>query len=227
MVQRRAVIYARVSTGDQNCERQVRELGDYAARAGYQVMATFRETASGARNDRSERKKAIQMARERKIDAILVTELSRWGRSTQDLLDTLRELAVWKVSVVAPTGLDCDLTTPQGKLFLTVMAGISEFERDIISERVKSGLASAKARGKILGRKKGFTPSDKCANEVLVLIEQGQSYRWIANKLKISKTTVGAIVRRRYRETLVEDSDEPVYRSTAEQLPCTDELITG
>lgn len=214
MVQRRAVIYARISTGDQNCERQVRDLDAYATRAGYQVVATFRETASGARNDRTERKKVIEMARQRKVDAILVTELSRWGRSTQDLLDTLRELSAWKVSVVAPTGLDCDLATPQGKLFLTIMAGISEFERDIIRERVKSGLAAARARGKTLGRRKGFNPSDRQANTVLNLIRDGQSYRVIARKLNISKTTIGKIVK---QQKLNQSDNSPLVAS---QLVC-------
>ena len=83
---------------------------------------------------------------------MLVTELSRWGRSTQDLLDTLYKLAGWNVSVVAMSGMTFELGTPHGKMLATILAGIAQFERDLISERVRSGLAAAKARGKRLGR---------------------------------------------------------------------------
>jgi putative DNA-invertase from lambdoid prophage Rac len=70
-----------------------------------------------------------ELARARKIDAILVTELSRWGRSTQDLLHTLNDLHGWKVSVLAQNGQSFDLSTSSGKLLCTILAGIAEFER--------------------------------------------------------------------------------------------------
>ena len=82
-------IYCRVSTDDQSCDRQERDLRAFAERAGHNVVAVFKETASGARNDRAERNKVIAMAQARQIEAVLVTELSRWGRSTQDLVQTL------------------------------------------------------------------------------------------------------------------------------------------
>ena len=110
-------------------------------------MRWWREAASGADNARPERTKVLALARTREIDAILVTELSRWGRSTQDLVQTLDDLHGWKVSVLAQTGLSFDLSTASGKLMLTIMAGLAEFDRDLIRERVKSGLASARARG--------------------------------------------------------------------------------
>ena len=74
-------IYCRVSTDDQTCDRQERDLRAFAKRAGLKVVAVFKETASGAKNDRAERNKVMALARAHKIDAILVTELSRWGRS--------------------------------------------------------------------------------------------------------------------------------------------------
>ena len=104
----------------------------------------------------------------RKVDAILVTELSRWGRSTQDLLDTMNKLAGWNVSVVARSGMTFELETPHGRMMATVLAGIAQFERDLLSERVKSGLAAARARGKKLGRQLGQRPkSDKLAPKVI------------------------------------------------------------
>lgn len=100
----RVALYARVSTADQSCERQIRDLEAFAARAGYTIVATFRETGSGARTDRLERKKVLALAQARAVDAVLVTELSRWGRSTPDLLATLGDLEGWGVSLIGPVG---------------------------------------------------------------------------------------------------------------------------
>jgi putative DNA-invertase from lambdoid prophage Rac len=82
----KAALYCRVSTADQSCERQERDLLSFAARVGYEVFGVWKETASGARDDRTERKKVMALAQAREIDAILVTELTRWGRSTMDLV---------------------------------------------------------------------------------------------------------------------------------------------
>jgi putative DNA-invertase from lambdoid prophage Rac len=193
----RVAIYCRVSTADQSCERQVRELKAYAERLGAEVVGVFRETASGAKNDRSQRKKVLGLAQARKVDAILVTELTRWGRSMMDLVETMQALQSWKVSLLALSGLQFDLTTPHGKLIASVLASLAEFERDLLCERVKSGLAAARARGIVLGRQKGYRPkSDKLAPKVLKLVAAGQSYREIARQLKIDKNTVAGIVRR-------------------------------
>lgn len=197
----RAAIYCRVSTADQSCERQERDLTSFAERAGYTIAGVYKETSSGAKLDRAERKKVMALAQARGIDLVLVTELSRWGRSTIDLLNTLRELESRKVSVIAMSGMTFDLASPHGRMLATFLSGIAEFERDLISERVKSGLAAAKARGRRLGRQPGQRPkSDRLAPKVLALIAEGRSYRWIARALAISKNTVADIAKR-YRES--------------------------
>jgi putative DNA-invertase from lambdoid prophage Rac len=193
----RAAIYCRVSTVDQSCERQERELAAFAARAGYEVVGIFKETASGMRLDRAERRKVLALAQRREIEAVLVSELSRWGRSTVDLLATLRELEARRVSLVALNGMTFDLATPHGRMMATVLAGIAEFERALIQERIRSGIAAAKARGKRLGRQPGQRPkSDRLAARVLALAAQGRSYRLIGRELGLSKNTVAGIVRR-------------------------------
>lgn len=194
---RRAVLYCRVSTADQSCERQERDLLAFAARAGDDVVGLFKETGSGTRLDRAERKKVMALAQARRIDAVLVTELSRWGRSTIDLLHTLRELEAQRVSVIALNGMTFDLSNPAGRMMATVIAGVAEFERDLMGERIKSGLAAAKARGRQIGRQTGQRPkSDRLAPKVMALVSQGRSYRLIGRELGLSKNTVGVIVKR-------------------------------
>ena len=128
---------------------------------------------------------------------MLVTELWRWGRSTQDLLGTLHQLAGWNVSLVAMSGMTFELATPHGKMLATMLVGIAQFELDLISERVKSGLAAARSRGRKLGRQPGQRPkSDRLVPRVLLLVGKGRNYRWIARDVGISKNTVGEIVKR-------------------------------
>ncbi len=196
MVQKVA-IYCRVSTSDQSCERQERDLLEYAHLAGYQVMGIWKDTAAGTKQNRVERQKVLAMAQARKIDAILVTEMTRWGRSTIDLMQTLQELHAWGVSLIATTGIQFDLNTSQGRLIANLMAILAEFERDLVRERVRSGIAAAKARGQKLGRQTGQrVKADRLAPKVLQMVEQGNSYRQIAGALHLSKTTVNEIVKR-------------------------------
>ncbi|MFZ4411336.1 MAG: recombinase family protein, partial [Paracraurococcus sp.] len=189
----RAALYCRVSTADQSCERQERDLAAFAARSGYAVVGVFRETGSGARVDRAGRRKVMARAQRREIDVVLVTELSRWGRSTLDLLHTLQDLEARRVSVIAMSGLAFDLSTPHGRMLATVIAGIAEFERELIRERVRSGMAAAKARGKKLGRQPGQRPkSDRLAPKVLAPVAQGRSYRLIGRELGLRAGCVQA-----------------------------------
>jgi DNA invertase Pin-like site-specific DNA recombinase len=188
MVQRVA-LYARVSTADQSCERQVAELTAYAERSDFEIVAVVKETASGAKNDRAERKLVMDLARKRQIDLVLVSELSRWGRSTADLRTTIEDLAARQVAIRALNGPDLDISTAQGKLMLNLLAAISEFERDLLQERIKSGIAHARSKGTKSGRAIGRPGFDR-PERVKRLLADGRSVRTIATQLGISKTTV-------------------------------------
>ena len=193
----RAALYCRVSTADQSCARQERDLAAFAARAGYEVVGTFKETGSGVKLDRAERRRVMALAQARQIDAVLVTELSRGERSTTDLLATLQELEARRVSVIALNGMAFDLSTPHGRMIATVLAGIAAFERELTQERIRSGIAAAKARGKRLGRQPGHRPkSDRLASQVMALVANGRSYRLIGREIGLSKNTVADIVKR-------------------------------
>src|SRR3954464_9853052 len=111
----------------------------------------------------------LALVQRREIDVVLVTELSRWGRSTTDLLASLRELEARRVSLVALNGMAFDLATPHGRMMATVLAGLAELERELLRERVRSGMAAAKARGKRLGRRLGQRPkADLCGRPTVV-----------------------------------------------------------
>lgn len=193
----KAALYCRVSTSDQSCSRQEWELLEYARKSEFEVVGIWKETASGSKDQRVERKKVMALAQKREIDVILVTELTRWGRSTIDLVQTIHDMQRWNVSLLAQTSLQFEVSTPQGKLIASLMATLAEFERDLLRERIKSGIAAAKARGKVLGRQTGQRPkSDRLAPKVMSLIDEGRSYRFIARELKLSKNTVMNIVQR-------------------------------
>jgi DNA invertase Pin-like site-specific DNA recombinase len=192
-----AALYCRVSTADQTCARQERDLRAFAKKAGYKIAGVWKETASGAEDDRAERKEVLALAQARKVDVILVTELTRWGRSMLDLFHTLQDLQSWDVSLVAQTGLQFDLRSAQGKLVASLMAALAEFERDLLRERVRSGIAAARKRGVVFGRRPGQrVKSDRFAPKVLKLVSEGQSYREIGHRLGLSKNTILDIVKR-------------------------------
>ncbi len=112
-------------------------------------------------------------------------------------MQTLQDLHAWGVSLIATTGIQFDLNTSQGRLIANLMAILAEFERDLVRERVRSGIAAAKARGQKLGRQPGQrVKADRLAPKVLQMVEQGNSYRQIAGALHLSKTTVNEIVKR-------------------------------
>ena len=147
----RAALYSRVSTNDQHTlSMQIRNMREYAARRGWSIAMQVREVGSGAAQ-REAREKLLDAARRREIDIVVVWRLDRWGRSVTDLLATLQELEHLGVGFVSLTEA-LDLTTPSGRAMAGLLAVFAEFEREILRERVRAGLADAKRNGQRLGR---------------------------------------------------------------------------
>jgi DNA invertase Pin-like site-specific DNA recombinase len=143
----RVGFYARVSTNDQQTlPMQLRALREYAARRGWRIAMQVREVGSGAAN-RQARERLREAARRREIDVVLVWRLDRWGRSVTDLLATLQELEHLGVGFVSLTEA-LDLTTPAGRAMAGLLAVFAEFEREILRERTRAGLAQARQNGR-------------------------------------------------------------------------------
>jgi DNA invertase Pin-like site-specific DNA recombinase len=181
-------IYARVSTQDQQTlPLQIKDLREYAKRRKWKVEIEISDVASGAKR-RPKREELLKLARQRKIDCILVWRLDRFGRSLADLITTLDELNSLGVSFVS-LNESLDLTTPSGKALAGMLAVFAEFERSILKERVKAGIAEARSKGKAHGRPR---TASKKEEEVKKLYKGGKglSKSEIARKLKIGRTSV-------------------------------------
>jgi len=186
----RVGLYARVSTDDQQTiPLQIRALREYAVRRGWTVALQVREIGSGA-SARQLRERVVEAARRREIDVVLVWRLDRWGRSVTDLLATLQELDHLGVGFVSLTEA-LDLTTPAGRAMAALLAVFAEFEREILRERVRAGLAHARHNGKRLGRP--LTAALQ-ADEVRKLHRAGVSKAEIARRLQIGRTSVRRIL---------------------------------
>ena len=147
----RAFLYARVSTGEQNEGMQLREMQELATRRSWEQEIFADVGVSGAKASRPELDRMMKLVRQGKGDVVIVYRFDRFARSTQQLVNALEEFKALGVQFISVHEA-IDTTTPMGKFAFTVFAAIAEFEREIIRERVKSGVAHARARGMRLGR---------------------------------------------------------------------------
>lgn len=175
--------YARVSTDGQSVEAQVEQLTAAGAKK------VFRETASGAKADRAQLKRAVVALAEG--DVLIVTRLDRLARSTRDLLNILAGIAERKAGFRSLNDAWADTTTPHGRLMLTVLGGLAEFERDLIRSRTTDGRERAKARGVVMGRKPKLTPHQR--REALVRREAGEALTEIARTYNVSHSTISRL----------------------------------
>ncbi len=191
---RRVGLYARVSTANHNqdVELQLSELRRVAGQRNWTVLDEYVDDGvSGTEQSRPALDRMMADARSGKIDVIAVWRFDRFARSTQHLLSALEEFRILGVSFVSIRE-QVDTTTPAGKVLFTLIAAISEFERTLIVERVRAGVANAKSKGIHCGRPK----VDADIRPALALLDQGRGLKQVASILKISRSTL----RRRLEE---------------------------
>jgi len=175
--------YARVSTDGQSVDAQVRQL----TKAGCKKV--FRETASGVKTDRTQLRKVLEQVDAG--DVLMVTRLDRLARSTRDLLNTLATVADRKAGFRSLGDTWADTTSPHGRLMLTVLGGLAEFERELIRVRTGEGRARAKARGVKMGRPPKLTPHQ--TQEALRRRDAGEPMRDIARAYNVSHSTISRL----------------------------------
>lgn len=186
----RAGLYARVSTHDQQTlPMQFAAMRDYARKRGWAITVEVNDVGSGA-TVRQKREELMVAARKREIDLVVVWRLDRWGRSLVDLVNTLQELSSLKVGFISLNEA-LDLTTSSGRALAGMLAVFAEFERDILRDRVKAGIAQARKEGKPHGRPLSAALHIQTIHE---LFAKGVSKREIAKRLGISRTSVRGLL---------------------------------
>jgi DNA invertase Pin-like site-specific DNA recombinase len=169
---------------------QLSAMREYAKKRSWAVIVEVKDVGSGA-TTRPDREKLLDSARRREIDLVLVWRLDRWGRSLVDLVTTLQELAALDVGFVSLSEA-LDLTTPSGRALAGMLAVFAEFERDILRDRVKAGIAQARKEGRPHGRPK---TAAKLVAEMKRFRKEGLSKREIARRLNVSRTSVIRLLR--------------------------------
>lgn len=182
--QKRIAVYLRVSTIDQSTSLQSREIQEYLNARGLNSIRVYEDKASGTNSNRDQFKALMADARARRIDLVIVWKLDRFARSLKDLITHLQEFSELGVEFISLRD-QIDLTTSAGRLMTHIIAAFAEFEASIIKERVRAGLANAKAQGRALGR-----PRTVDSAMAVELRSQGLSLSQIAKRLGVSKAAV-------------------------------------
>jgi len=147
-------LYLRVSTSEQNCDAQRRELQELAVRRGWEDVVEYNDKISGAKFTRAGLDRLMADVRRGKIERVVVSKLDRLGRSLGHLAQIIGEFDVYAVALIAPSqSIDTSHSNPAGRLQMHVLMAVAEFERSLIRERTKAGLSAARAGGARLGRK--------------------------------------------------------------------------
>jgi len=185
----RAALYCRVSTTGQTAENQILALRSFAAARGWVVTEFVDHGVSGAREKRPALDALLGAVRVRHVDVVACVKLDRLARSVHHLVAMVREFEVLGVDLVV---LDqaIDTTTPAGRLLFHVLAAISEFERDLIRDRVLAGLKRARAHGQRLGRPRVSLDLARAGR----LLAEGRSMRAVAKLLGVSRMTLSRAV---------------------------------
>lgn len=200
---KKVVLFCRVSsTNDcQNYERQINDLTQLATAQNYQVESVFAEKVSGAKKnvERKELTNMIEFVNANQIDKILVTELSRLGRDTLQVLQTLEKLNQNKISLYIQNYNIETLTpekeiNPMSQFLVTILAEVARMERKTIENRLSSGYQNFRNTGGVVGRKSGFRKTDEVMKdeytEEIKMLKKGYSYQHIAQITNTNKNTL-------------------------------------
>jgi len=178
-------LYARVSTLDQNCEVQLEELRRYAGKRFARFNEYTDTGVSGTQRHRPQLDMLLRDARKRLFDVVLVWKFDRFARSLKQLIESLEEFKALGIDFISLTE-GVDTTTPAGQLLFHIVGAVAQFERDLIAERVRAGMAHARAMGKRIGRPRARVDLEAVAQ----LREAGRSLREIAVHLNIPVSRV-------------------------------------
>jgi DNA invertase Pin-like site-specific DNA recombinase len=184
----RIAIYARVSTKDQSCELQVRDLRAYCAARGFDLVREYVDVGqSGAKDSRPELNILMDDARKRQFDTIVVWRFDRFARSTKHLLSALEEFRSLGIQFISYQE-NIDTSSALGQALFTIVSAVAQLERDLIRERVSAGIRNARANGKQLGRPKRVVDRDR----ILQMRVGGLSLQQIAATLGVGYGTIHA-----------------------------------
>ena len=193
MEETQTAIYARVSTLDQHCEMQLRELREYCQRRKWDVAGEYVDTITGKLAARPALDRLFADAREHKFDCVVVWKIDRFGRSVKNFTEHVSRLDGWGVRFLATTqNIDTDKADPMSRLLMHILAAFAEFEREMIVERVRAGMAAAKHRGVKFGRPRLVVDRSK----ILAYHAAGYSLRACAAKFGVGRDFVDQLVRR-------------------------------
>lgn len=192
----RVAIYVRCSTAQQNLDAQIAELTRYAEARQWQIVERFEDHAhSGSTTSRPSLNKLVSAMRRRKFDLVLVFALDRLGRNTSHLLSLVEEMESLGVALVSLREA-IDLSTPVGRMMVTILSALASFERELIRERVVLGIENARRNGKKLGRPKSISEQ-----EIIDLRSQGWTYSQISDHLGISPGSISAAIKNSAKNT--------------------------
>ena len=189
---KRVVIYARVSSNEQNCDRQVAELEQVVKNNNWELVETYvDEGYSRTTTTRPELDRMMKDAFVRKFEMVITLELSRLGSSLKHMIEIVDKFKEKKIQLFI-VNQQIDTSSATGFMFFSIMTSIANYERELISERVKSGLENARRKGIVLGRKTNLTP--EVEEQIIQLKSEGVGYNTLAKRLSVSVKTIRKVL---------------------------------
>jgi DNA invertase Pin-like site-specific DNA recombinase len=189
-VTKRAVIYCRVSTGDQHLETQLLDLREMAKQRGLEIVREYSDVISGAKAKRPGLEQLMSDAGRHRFDVVLVSAFDRIARNVRHFLDVLDELCHLNIQFISLRE-NIDTGGPLGRAMLTIIGAISELERSLIAERIRAGMRRAKLEGRRIGR----TPLNINREQVVQDRRSGMSLTQVSKKHRISRASVCRLVK--------------------------------